>query len=140
MIVSMLTPVLVLIVWTLGILALLASRRLPVIFAGVRKGIIPPKRNQELAGQPDLAVWTSDNHTHLHEQPTLFYALCVYSHLVGVADTINIALAFGYVALRMIHSIIQCGSNNLLWRFRVFILSSLVLLLIALRNGWAFFV
>ncbi len=137
---NMLTPVLALVVWTLCILALMASRRLPVIFSNVKKGIIPPKRNQELVGMENLsdkAVWTADNSNHLHEQPTIFYALCVYSHLVGVSDIINVGLAFAYVGLRVVHSLIQCSTNNLLWRFRAFILSSVLLVVIAGRNVWA---
>ncbi|ACT58505.1 MAPEG family protein [Hirschia baltica] len=136
---TMLTPVLLLIVWTLIILVLLASRRLPSIIANAKKGIYPSKRTQELAGLPEKSIWTSDNHTHLHEQPTLFYALCLYSHLVGVADNINIGLAFAYVVLRVIHSIIQTSTNNIIWRFRVFMTGTAILMIIALRNVWALF-
>ena len=140
MMLNMLTPILALVIWTLIILVLMASRRLPVLFANAKKGIIPPKRTQELIGVknlPDKAVWAADNFTHLHEQPTIFYALCVYSHLVGVSDVINVGLAFGYVGLRVVHSIIQCSTNNLLWRFRVFMLSCAFLIAIAARNVWA---
>lgn len=134
---NMLTPVLCLVVWTLIITCWMAYARLTEIFAALKKGVRPPKRTQELTGLSLKAVWASDNNSHLHEQPVLFYALCVYSHLVGVSNTLSISLAFLYVGLRVIHSIIQCGKNNLLWRFRTFLVSSAVLIALALINVWA---
>ena len=47
---------------------------------------------------PGLVQQIADNYNHLHEQPTVFYALAVYSHLAGVADPLNVGLAWGYVA------------------------------------------
>jgi hypothetical protein len=64
----------------------------------------------------------------------VFYALAIYSHLVGVIDPLNIGLAWGYVGLRIAHSLIQCTSNFVPVRFTVFALSSLVLMVIAVRN------
>jgi len=81
----------------------------------------------------------ADNYNHLHEQPTVFYALAVYSHLVGVADPLNVGLAWGYVALRIGHSLIQCTSNFVPVRFMVFALSSLTLMIITVRNVLALF-
>ncbi len=134
---NMLTPVLCLVVWTLIITCWLAYTRLSEIFAALKKGVRPPKRTQELTGLSLKAVWASDNNSHLHEQPVLFYALCVYSYLVGVSNTLGISLAFLYVGLRVVHSIIQCTKNNLLWRFRTFLVSSAVLIALALINVWA---
>ncbi len=140
MAVTMLTPVLLLVLWTLIILVWMSSQRLPTLFAQARAGNRPPKRTQEFTGLPNRAVWAADNYTHLCEQPVLFYALCIYSHLVGVADPINIGLAFGYMGLRVIHSIIQCSSNAILWRFRVFLLGTLILFIMAIRNVIVLFV
>jgi hypothetical protein len=75
----------------------------------------------------------------LHEQPTVFYALCVYNHLTGQTDALNVGLAWCYVGVRVVHSLIQCTSNFVPVRFGVFVLASLTLMAIAARNVIALF-
>lgn len=133
---NMMTPVLALVVWTLIILVWLYARRIPAM----RKAGIDPakiKGSESYANLPPMnpkAVWVADNYNHLHEQPVIFYALCLYSHLVGVTDMINVGLAWGYVAIRVIHSFIQITTNFVPLRFVVFNIGSLVLGIIAVRN------
>ena len=138
---TMMAPVLALIVWTLIMLVWLYVRRIPAM----RKAGIDPakiKGSESYASLPPMepkAVWVADNYNHLHEQPTIFYALCVYSHLVGVMDEINVALAWAYVAVRIVHSLIQSITNFVPLRFVVFNIGSLVLAIVALRNVLALF-
>ena len=133
---NMMTPVLALVVWTMVILVWLYLRRIPAM----RKAGIDPakiKGSETYASMPQLdpkAVWVSDNYNHLHEQPVIFYALCVYTHLVGVWDGLNVGLAWAYVAIRIFHSLIQVTTNFVPLRFAVFNLGSLVLAIIAVRN------
>jgi hypothetical protein len=133
---NMMSPVLALVVWTMVILVWLYFRRIPAM----RKAGIDPakiKGSESYASMPPLnpkAVWVSDNYNHLHEQPVIFYALCVYTHLVGVWDGLNVGLAWAYVAIRIVHSLIQVTTNFVPLRFAVFNLGSLVLVTIALRN------
>jgi hypothetical protein len=133
---SILTPVLALVVWTLVVLVWLYVRRIPAMRAAkIDIGKIKGKETHGmLQGIPVNVHWVADNYNHLHEQPTLFYALCVYSHLTGLADPINVGLAWGYVALRVIHSVIQATYNYVPHRFLAFVLSSAVLGAIAVRN------
>jgi hypothetical protein len=135
---TMLTPVLALIVWTFVIWLWMYLTRIPAMRAA---GIDPAriKRKDELDALPVSVKQIADNYNHLHEQPTVFYALAVYTHLVGVADPANVALAWVYVALRVIHSVIQCTWNFVPVRFFVFAASSLVLIVIAIRNALALF-
>lgn len=133
---NMMTPVLALVVWTMVILVWLYVRRIPAM----RKAGIDPakiKGSESYASLPPMnpkAVWVADNYNHLHEQPVIFYALCVYTHLVGVWDGLNVGLAWAYVAIRIVHSLIQVTSNFVPLRFAVFNLGSLVLAIIAIRN------
>jgi hypothetical protein len=53
----------------------------------------------------------ADNYNHLHEQPTLFYALALGAQLVGADDTVNVGLAWAYVAVRVVHSLVQASRN-----------------------------
>lgn len=130
---TILVPVLALCVWTFVLWFWMYLTRLPAM----RKARIDArkiKRKHELDSLPVAVQQIADNYNHLHEQPTVFYALAFYSHLVGVADSLNIQLAWGYVLLRVMHSLIQCTSNYVPLRFMVFTAASLVLMAIALRN------
>ncbi|MFT3726049.1 MAG: MAPEG family protein [Hyphomonadaceae bacterium] len=138
---GMMGPVLALVVWTLVMLVWLYVRRIPAM----RKAGIDPakiKGSESYAGLPPMdpkAVWVADNYNHLHEQPTIFYALCVYSHLVGVADGFNAGLAWAYVGVRVIHSLIQVTTNFVPLRFAVFNIGSLLLIIVAVRNVFGMF-
>jgi len=138
---TIMAPVLALVVWTLVILVWLYVRRIPAMR---RAGIDPAKikGSESYASLPPMnpkAVWVADNYNHLHEQPVIFYALCMYSHLVGQADGINVALAWAYVGVRVLHSFIQITTNFVPLRFAVFNLGSLLLAIIAVRNVlWLF--
>lgn len=138
---TMMAPVLALIVWTLIVLVWLYARRIPAMQkAGIKPSQI--KGSESYASLPPMdpkAVWVADNYNHLHEQPTIFYALCVYSFLVGVKDDLNVYLAWAYVGIRVVHSFIQITTNFVPLRFVVFNIGSLVLMIMAARNVFALF-
>lgn len=132
----MLSPILALVVWTLIVWIWMYATRIPAM----RAAKIDPKtaiHPGALDGLPSKVRAVADNYNHLHEQPTIFYALAVYSHLAGVADGFNIALAWGYVVLRVVHSFVQIVVVNTPVRFFVFALSTLLLMIIAARNLFA---
>ena len=124
---SILEPVIVLVAWTLVIFVWMMSTRLPYLM----RNNIPA---QELQNASDVAVKlpgkerrVSDNYNHLHEQPTLFYALAIALALTGEAGTFQILLAWVYVASRVIHSIIQCTYNSVTHRFLLFFVGTAAL-------------
>jgi hypothetical protein len=130
---SIMTPMLALIVWTFVIWVWMYATRIPAMRAA-RINPARMKRREELDVLPVDVKQIADNYNHLHEQPTVFYALVIYTQLAGVIDPLNIGLAWAYVALRVAHSLIQCTTNFIPWRFLVFSASSLVLMIIAGRN------
>jgi hypothetical protein len=127
---GMLAPVLALIMWTFVVWVWMYATRIPAIRAA---GIDPSrlKRKDELDVLPVSVKQIADNYNHLHEQPTVFYALAICTHLIGAAGTLNVGLAWAYVGLRVVHSLIQCTSNFVPARFLVFAASSIVLMIIA---------
>ncbi len=135
---SMMTPLLALVIWTFVMWVWLMVTR----FSAVGKMGLKPqdlRRPPMLNQLPESAQCVADNYNHLHEQPTLFYALCVYSHLVGVHDGLNVGLAWAYVGLRVAHSVVQATRNVVMVRFSLFLLASLSLMVIAGRNLVALF-
>lgn len=128
-------PAIALVLWSLLMLAWLALTRLPAMArAGVDLGTVVGARGVNLEGVvPDKVNWKSHNYTHLMEQPTLFYATVVILGVTGAGDGINLTLAWAYVGLRIVHSIVQAVWNRVSVRFALFNLSTLALVLLAIN-------
>ncbi|MEM6788585.1 MAG: MAPEG family protein [Myxococcota bacterium] len=129
-----LIPVISLVAWSHAMLLWMYATRLPAMR---RAGMVPDNervRGDQMAELPARVRWKSDNYTHLTEHPTLFYALAISLALMGQgADGLNLALAWTYVGLRIVHSIWQATVNQIVARFILFALSSLVCCALAIR-------
>ena len=133
-----LIPVVALVAWSLVMLIWLAiARRTAFAKMGVTWGNIPRgSRGANLDGKaPDEAQWPSHNYNHLMEQPTLFYAICITLALMDFGGGLNYWLAWGYVGLRIVHSIVQSTVNIVQIRFPIFALASLCLAGLTLHAG-----
>lgn len=134
---GLMAPVLALVLWTLVIWLWMYATRIPAM----RKAGIDPQeaaRTRTLDLPPEI-MWVSDNYNHLMEQPTIFYAATIAAQVLGQADPINIGLAWAYVGLRVVHSLIQCTTNIVVLRFAAFTLSTVALAVLALRTTAALF-
>ena len=132
---KMLAPAAVLVLWSLIMLLWTAATRFPALSKlGVNIKTVPPGgRGQNLDGVlPDQVQWKSHNYTHLMEQPTIFYPTVVILALAG-ANPRDLAFAWGYVGLRIVHSLWQATVNPLPIRFTLFILSTVCLLVLAIH-------
>jgi len=129
---TILTPVLAMVVWSLVMWLWMYATRIPAMQkAGINAAKMKSKSEMDVL--PVEVRRIADNYNHLHEQPTIFYALVVYCHLVGSADPMMIGLAWGYVALRVLHSLIQALWNFIPVRFLVFISSTMILIVMTVR-------
>ena len=133
-----LVPVVALVAWTLVMLIWMAvARRAAFAKLGISWGTIPRgSRGVNLDGRaPDQAQWPSHNYNHLMEQPTIFYAIALTLALMGMGTGINYWLAWGYVGLRIVHSIVQSTVNIVAIRFTIFFLASLCLVGLTVHAG-----
>ncbi|WP_424690092.1 MAPEG family protein [Erythrobacter sp.] len=132
----MLAPAAVLIVWTIIVLFLIIPARFGAIAKLQDKSVLsgkPGVRGGDLEGViPDRANWPAHNHTHLHEQPTLFYAASLILAVVGSGE-VDVLAAWIYVAIRIVHSLWQMLVNTIPVRFALFLLSSIALIVLAVR-------
>ena len=127
-----LTPVLALILWSLIVWCIMYARRIPAM----QKAKIDPDSARSPDGDwkskmPASAQYAAHNYNHLMEQPTIFYALMFYIAITGGESGLMVHLAWAYVILRVIHSLVQITSNKVMVRFSVFTLSTLVLIVMA---------
>lgn len=127
---EILQPAVVLMIWTMVMWAWMYATRIPAM----QKAQVDVNR---LVSDPDASLdrqlpaqvqWKAHNYNHLHEQPTVFYAVAIVLAIVGAGDGLNALLAWIYVGLRVIHSIVQVTANKVMVRFVLFALSSVVLI------------
>lgn len=125
-----LVPVVALVAWTLVVMLwMLVARFGEFRRLGIKPHTIPDgARGVDLEGRASpSAQWKSHNYNHLMEQPTIFYAIALSLAMMGMGDGINYWLAWGYVGLRIVHSLIQCTVNVVRYRLAVFGLATLCL-------------
>lgn len=127
---EMLAPAIALVLWTAVIWAWMYATRIPAINAAQ----VAP---DDLGRDPTLTLdailppqvqWKAHNYNHLHEAPTVFYAVAIVLAIIGQGDGLNAQIAWAYVVLRVIHSLVQVTANRVMARFAVFTLSTLSLM------------
>ena len=97
--------------------------------AAVAQGAVDPRFYRSYSGyeEPEaLRIW-SRHLVNLYEAPILFYAIVVIAATSGQAGAVPLGLAWAYVALRFAHSYVHLGSNRVMLRFKLFLVSLIVL-------------
>jgi hypothetical protein len=125
---SLVYPMLALVLLTSGVLIVLFRSRVRM----VREGLAPVSYFRVFQGspEPEFAAKPARQFTNLFEAPTLFYVACLTAMVAGVTGTAVVALAWGYVAMRYLHTYIHLGSNRVRHRMRVYFASWLFLVIL----------
>ncbi len=120
-----LLPMAVLAIWTLLVIVVLSRRRI----RAVKERRMDPKfyRRYDDGREPDEVRYVVRNLTNLFETPVLFYAVCIVAVLAGATQLWLVILAWLYVALRLVHTVVHINSNVVRIRFNVFLVSYFVL-------------
>lgn len=134
-----LQPVVALVLWSLVMWVWLYATRIPAV-QKARVPMDPGMTSADLAAALPASVrWKADNYNHLMEQPTIFYATALALAVAGQGDGLNAQLAWGYVGLRVVHSLVQATTNIIMVRFALFMIASLVLTTLAIRAALGVF-
>ena len=132
---AILQPVVALAAWTMAMWFWMYATRIPALGAA-KVDLDAMVRDPETSLDDVLPVgvqWKAHDYNHLHEAPTVFYAITITLAVIGQGDGLNAQLGWAYVALRVIHSIIQATINKVKVRFALFAMSSLVLITLVVR-------
>jgi hypothetical protein len=132
---TILQPLVALAAWTMVMWLWMYATRIPAMIAAkVDPDSLAQDPTQKLDQiLPPQVSWKAQNYNHLHEAPTVFYAVSLALALLGAGTGTALVLAWIYVALRVVHSLVQVTVNKVTLRFAIFVVSSLVLIgLIAL--------
>jgi len=126
-------PVLALAAWTFVMWVWMYATRIPAMRQANIDLADLTRTGTKLELPPEVAR-VADNYNHLHEQPTIFYAVALAAQIAGVTDPMQIGLAWGYVFLRVVHSFVQATVNIIPLRFTVFTLASVLLFVLLVRT------
>jgi len=129
-----LEPIIVLIGWTMLVWVWMYATRIPAM----NQAAINPDdaRHPGTYGHllPSNVRAVADNHNHLHEQPTVFYAVMFFAAITGGADPVALNLAWAYVGARVLHSLVQILMSKVIPRFVIFALGSLILITLVIKE------
>jgi hypothetical protein len=138
---DILQPVVALAGWTMVMWLWMYATRIPAMNAAKldpdRLARDPEAKLDKLL--PPEVQWKAHNYNHLHEAPTVFYAVAIVLAIVGRGDGLSAQLGWAYVALRVLHSLVQATINKVLVRFIIFVLSSLLLIALIVQAAIAVF-
>jgi hypothetical protein len=133
---AILEPVVALAAWTMIIWLWMYATRIPAMNRAKIDGINMVGstgrglRDELVAKGETKASWVADNYNHLHEAPTIFYAVSLVLAMIGQGDNLNATIAWVYVGLRIAHSLVQILWNRVIARFALFVFSTLALLML----------
>jgi hypothetical protein len=131
---AMLAPVLALVGWTFVMWVWMYATRIPAM-RQTNVDLAEMSRTGAKLELPPAVSRVADNYNHLHEQPTLFYAVALAAQIGGVTDPVSVGLAWAYVAARVVHSLVQATRNVIPVRFTVFVVASALLLALLVRTA-----
>jgi hypothetical protein len=126
-------PVLALVAWTFVMWVWMYATRIPAMQRAKIDVAELSRTGAKLELPPEVSR-VADNYNHLHEQPTIFYALALAAQLAGAADATNVGLAWAYVGSRVVHSLVQATKNVIPVRFALFTLGSVLLMILLVRT------
>ena len=110
---------------TFTVLCLIPLRR----FRAGAQGLITAddfRYGESAAVPPDVSI-PNRNYMNLLEAPTLFFPVCLMFYVTNRVGLAVLVVAWVYVALRAVHTLIHVSYNNVMHRLIVFAASNLVL-------------
>lgn len=125
---AILFPIIALVAWTFAVLMLLPYRRFKAVANKQVTGA--DFKFGESANVPAQVSIPNRNLMNLLEMPVLFYVACLTLYVTGTVTPAVLALAWIFVALRIMHSLVHLTYNNVIHRLVFFAGSNVVLLLI----------
>lgn len=125
---QLLGPVIALVAWSQVMWLWMYATRIPAMIAAKMKPDPNAPRGEQMSRLPAYVRWKADNYNHLMEQPTVFYAIVLTLALLGPSGDTALILAWSYVALRVVHSLLQALVNKIELRFFLFVLSNIPLI------------
>lgn len=124
---------------TLAVWVFMYARRLTTMYTQK----IDPQRaatpDMLTAALPESVQYPAYNLRNLSELPILFYALCLALFVTNAVDMTYVELAWAFVGLRTLHSLVHCTVNIVKIRFTFYLLASFALWAMVVRFALSVF-
>jgi hypothetical protein len=119
-------PMFAMVVLTATVLGILFRSRV----RAVRAGKVSSRYFRIYQGEqePEETAKPARHFSNLFEAPTLYYAACLAALVTHDSGVTCLALAWAYVAARLVHASIHLGTNRLGLRIKAYFASWLVLM------------
>ena len=119
---TILQPVVALAAWTMIVWVWMYVTRIPAMSAAKidSKTLVGGTGRTLDEVLPAKVQWVAHNYNHLHEAPTVFYAVALVLAIIGAGDGLNTTIAWAYAGLRVVHTLVQVLGNRVMVRFAVF--------------------
>jgi len=128
-------PVVVLVALTFAVLLVIPYARVKAGFA--KRVKVNDFRYGESVNVPGDVSLPYRNLMNLLEMPILFYVVCIALFATATVDAAALTLAWTYVALRALHSVIHLTYNNVYLRLAAYAAGNVVLLVLWVRFALA---
>lgn len=132
---SIFWPTLILVAWTFLVLVQVPIRRFRAAFAG-RVTAADFACGESDRVPTDVAL-PNRLFMNLVEVPVLFYTVSIIGFVTGNVTPALLSLAWLYLGLRLLHSVIYLTYNHVVHRFVVFAASNGVVIAMLMLLGWA---
>ena len=120
-------PVGALVALTYAMAMLMMVRRFQAAHAG-KMSISNDLKFGESSAVPQGVSLPNRNYMNLFEMPVLFYVICIMLFVAKRVTDTQLYLAWGFVTVRVVHSIIHVTFNNVMVRLGAFFLAGSLLM------------
>jgi hypothetical protein len=122
---SILFPVFAMVLIAFVVGPLILTTRL----SSVKNGVVTMEYYEIFRGgePPANVVQTTRHWSNLFEAPTLFYIACLMAFSLQLESTLLLGIAWAYVAVRLVHSVIHLTYNSVYHRLAAFLASQVIL-------------
>lgn len=125
---AILYPMILLVGWTFLVMLQLPFRRFRAAFR--RQVKVDDFKYGESERVPGDVSIPNRNYMNLLELPVLFYVACLTLYVTEQANGVLVTLAWCYVGMRILHSVIHLTYNHVMHRFAAFVGSTAILMAI----------
>ncbi len=122
---SILFPVFAMALITFAVVPLILTTRI----SSVKQGVVYIEYYELFrGGEPPTSVLQTTRHwSNLFEAPILFYIVCLMAFSLQMESTLVLTMAWLYVAVRLVHSMIHLTYNRVYHRTSAFLVSQIIL-------------
>lgn len=134
---AILYPIFALAFWTGLVLIQIPLARFRAAFR--REVVADDFKYGESAAVPVHVSLPNRNYMNLLELPVLFYVACLLIYVTGISSPLMVTVAWAYVGLRVVHSLIHLSYNAVMHRLLAFVASNVALVTLWLLAALALF-